>query len=61
MYLSNEMPWTLDVSLEVLAVAAAADALMAAEEADGESWVGVPVCANTTPIKRLKTIATLEE
>jgi hypothetical protein len=51
MYLSNEMPSTLDVSLDVLAVAAAAEALIAADEADGESCVGVPVWANATPTK----------
>jgi len=56
---SNQRPWTFDVSLEVLAVAAAADALTAAEEADGESWVGEPVWAKATPVKRLKAIATL--
>jgi len=56
---SNQRPVTFDVSLEVLAVAAAADALTAAEEADGESWVGVPVWAKATPIKRPKAIATL--
>jgi hypothetical protein len=60
MYRSNEMPSTLEVSLDVLAVAAAAEALTAADEADGESWVGVPVCANAPPTKP-NAIATYEK
>jgi len=43
----------------VLAVAAAAEALTAAEDSEGLSVVCVPVCANAKLMKRFKAITTL--
>ena len=52
------MPWTFDVWLDVLAVAAAADALTAADEAAGDNGV-VELCASTAPTDN-KTTRALE-
>ena len=50
----------MEVSLEVLAVAAAAEALTAAEEPYGESAVGVPVWASAKPIRKSNALAILK-
>ena len=50
--LLNTAPWTLEVWLDVLAVAAAADALDAAAAAAGDNFKVVD-CAATTPAHKV--------